>query len=212
MMLNFVRRFHVSTASSKELESLANGVTNELPKLQKHKSTIYNYKKSASNYQGYLKGQKKLPVGLYFDPSQSSPTGSINSETIPLLFLPKDDIRRRYIDQIRAHSKDKVQSQVAPAVLCSKSTMRGHKTYHLKPEQVQEIIKLRKENPTIYTRKTLAKKYDVSPLFISIVSSVSPERSKEMDRRLQTIKSRWHEQRAVAREDRKKRKQMWYIG
>ncbi|CCH58711.1 hypothetical protein TBLA_0A09230 [Henningerozyma blattae CBS 6284] len=179
---------------------------NEIPKLKGPK-TIYNPRTSASNYKGYLK--KRNTPGLYFDPAPSSSTGSINSETIPLAFLPPNDPRRKFAEQIRQN--DRLNVSDAPSVLLSKSSSRPEgKTYHLMPEQIEEIKKLRASDPEKYTRKVLAKQFDVSPLFISLVSSASKERLTEMDRRLKLIKNRFHPKRAIARDDRKKRKELWY--
>lgn len=175
--------------------------------LLKGSPTIYNSVTSASNYKGFLKA--KIPSGLYFNPAQSSPTGSINSETIPLSFLPKDDPRRVINKNIASH--DRLQGKFAPPVLCSKSTLRDEgKTYHLNPSNIEEIKKLRIENPDIYTRKVLAKQFKVSPLFISMITEASESRKVEMNRRLDIIKSKWHEKRSIARSDRKKRKELWY--
>lgn len=200
-MFSFCRGFHVCYRNNKEVIKTA---VQELKEL-KGAQTIYNPRSSASNYKGYMKA--KIPAGLYYNPAQSSAMGSINSETIPLSFLAKDDPRRKFVTKLRAN--DKLESATGPPVLCNKSTFKG-KDYHLEPEQIQEIIKLRANNPELYTRKVLAKKFKVSPLFISLVSTVSKARKAEMDDRLQTIKSKWHDKRVIARQDRKKRKELWY--
>ncbi|KAL6937367.1 hypothetical protein ACO0RG_003872 [Hanseniaspora osmophila] len=169
--------------------------------------TIYNADKSASNYKGYLKA--KVPKGFYYHPAQSSNTGSVNSETIPVSFMSSNDPRKTLPHIIKQNAFNKKISELAPPVLPSKSSLAGSKTYHLEPKDVQEIQKLRLSNPDKYTRKTLAKMFNVSPLFISIVSSASKERLKEMDRRLNIIKNGWSEKRTLARDDRIKRKALW---
>lgn len=102
-----------------------------------------------------------------------------------------------------------VQATHSPNVLVSKSTVNG-KTYHLGPQEVEKIQRLRQENPQKYTRKVLAAKYGVSPLFVSLISKPNGQRAQEMEGRLQEIKSRWKDKRFVAREDRKRRKLLWY--
>lgn len=168
--------------------------------------TIYNPRTSASNYKGYLKA--KIPSGMYYNPAQSSMMGSINSETMPQAFMAKDDPRRELIKQLRPN--DAAMSQTAPPVLCNQSTLAGKKTYHLNSEQIAEIVHLRSTNPEVYSRKKLAQQFNVSPLFISMVSSASKERKAEMANRLETIKSKWHKKRTLARRDREKRKELWY--
>ncbi|SCU77582.1 LADA_0A01178g1_1 [Lachancea dasiensis] len=164
-------------------------------------ANLYNSKSSASNYRGLLRA--KVEPGFYHHPAQSSATGSINSETLPRAFLPRDDPRRQFVQKIRPSEHH--QASWAPALHQKKD-----KSYHLKPEQVAEIQRLRTENPDKYTRKVLAQKFDVSPLFISLVSSASKTRVEDMSQRLETIKKDWHPKRAIARQDREKRKELWY--
>ncbi|CAB4256039.1 similar to Saccharomyces cerevisiae YKR085C MRPL20 Mitochondrial ribosomal protein of the large subunit [Maudiozyma barnettii] len=201
-MLAFRRGIHACSTKGKEVASKV--ATNAFKEL-KGSQTIYNPRTSAANYKGYLKN--KTPAGMYYNPAPSAATGSINSETIPLSFLSKDDPRRSFIKQLRA--QDATESRYGPPVLVSKSTVEGKK-YHLQPEQINEIIKLRSSDPVTNTRKKLAKQFGVSPLFISMVCSAPKSRITEMNERLNTIKSKWHKQREVAREDRKKRNQLWY--
>lgn len=198
-MLSFTRKLHSFGPRCRDLSKYVDATKN-VPRL-KGTPNIYNHKASAANYKGVLKA--KIPAGLYYYPAQSSATGSINSETIPKAFLPKDDPRRQFVNELRHESAE--QSKLAP-VLHNKI----EKSYHLKPQQIEEIVMLRKEDPVKYTRKALAKKYNVSPLFISLVSSASQERKSEMQNRLNLIKESWHIGRTLAREDRKKRKSLWY--
>lgn len=198
-MFSSIRKFGTSVTSYKDLSKFIQNCESKIPEL-KSAPTIYNHKSSASNYKGYMKA--KIPAGIYYQPAQSSSTGSINSETIPQSFLPKDDPRRAFFS---LSSADSQASLLAPPL-----QVRKEKSYHLTPKDVEEIIKLRKENPNKYTRKVLSKKFGVSPLFISLVSNASEERKREMNRRLEIIKDNWHPKRVVAREDRKKRKELWY--
>ncbi|CAR25945.1 ZYRO0A11792p [Zygosaccharomyces rouxii] len=199
----FVRRIHNSSFQLKNLSKIINN-SKKTPEL-KGASTIYNAKSSASNYKGYMRA--KVPAGLYFNRAPSSPTGSINSETIPSSFLPSNDPRKQLVQEIA--SKDVLSKPDAPPVLPSRSSLQG-KSYHLNPEQIEQIRRLRLEDPAKNTRKSLASQYNVSPLFISMVSEPPKEWKQEMDSRLTTIKSKWHVKRVTAREDRKRRKELWY--
>lgn len=194
-----VRLFSTSARAAKDLSKIIDK-SGKIPKIV-GPATIYNPKSSASNYKGYLKA--KLPAGLYCDPAPSSIHGSIHSETIPKSFLPANDPRREIVDELTA--KDAEISKVAP-VLHNK----GEKTYHLKPEDIEEIKRLRLEDPVKNSRKALAKRFKCSPLFISLVSEPPKERKEEMEQVLEMIKSQWHPLRAAARADRKKRKALWY--
>ncbi|GAV51941.1 hypothetical protein ZYGR_0AF04130 [Zygosaccharomyces rouxii] len=199
----FVRRIHNSSSQLKNLAKLIDN-SKKTPEL-KGAPTIYNSKNSASNYKGYMRA--KVPAGLYFNQAPSSPAGSINSETIPSSFLPSNDPRKQFSQELA--SRDVLAKSDAPPVLPGRSTLKG-KSYHLNPEQIEEIRRLRLEDPSKNTRKSLASKYNVSPLFVSMVSEPPKEWKQEMDSRLTTIKSKWHVKRAAAREDRKRRKDLWY--
>ncbi|CCD22477.1 mitochondrial 54S ribosomal protein mL58 NDAI_0A03200 [Naumovozyma dairenensis CBS 421] len=175
--------------------------------------TIYNPRSSTANYKGFLKAEKKIPQGLYYQPAQSSPTGSINSETIPRSFLPKDDPRRLLYEKSPLGNdpiKNKFDSNLDFNVLTGNNSNKLEKSYHLKPDQIKQIQQLRNENPTLYSRSKLAKMFNVSPLFISLCSKPPKSHLDEMDRRLNVIKGKWNERTKLARDDRKKRKELWY--
>ncbi|CCE64971.1 hypothetical protein TPHA_0J01500 [Tetrapisispora phaffii CBS 4417] len=215
-MQRFTRAFNSSSSHLKDLsrfiDKSKNIVINETTKIPtlKGSPTIYNPKSSASNYKGYLRAN--IQPGLYFNKAQSSPTGSINIETYPPMFLSKDDPRANVIKQVAENDPLAVKNiEDAPPVLISKSTSNSKdKRYHLKPEQIQEIIELRNANPEKYTRKALAAQFQVSPLFISMVASAPMERRLEMQSRLVIIKSKWHMKKAIARADRSKRSKLKY--
>ncbi|KAH3900159.1 mitochondrial 54S ribosomal protein mL58 SCDLUD_003129 [Saccharomycodes ludwigii] len=178
-------------------------------KILKGAPTIYNPTSSASNPKGYLKA--KIPSGIYFTPAQSSPTGSINSETIPVSFMSKDDPRKSlyHVYYNKGKKNPKFVQKFAPPIL-QKKNIAQEKKYHLTPKDVEEIQRLRNSNPDKYTRKALAEAFNVSPLVISLVSSAKPERLQEMEERLKYITSRWNEKRRLARQDRAKRNKLWY--
>ncbi|CCK69737.1 mitochondrial 54S ribosomal protein mL58 KNAG_0C06440 [Huiozyma naganishii CBS 8797] len=165
--------------------------------------TIYNAQKSAWNPRGYLK--YKWSPGVHFDPAPSSPTGSINSETIPRSFIPKSDPRAAQ----RGPPPSPLHTDVAlaPRVLEGK---RHEKSYHLTPSDVQRIQELRARDSAKHTRKRLANMFHVSPLFISMVSTAPAAQTLEMRTRLAQIQSNWSEGRTRARRDAHRRKQLWY--
>lgn len=196
------RQFNITAAIYRKGSS-ASTITEELPQMHGQPS-IYNKKRSMSNVDGYRKA--KVAPGLYIQPAQASPTGSIHSETIPLSFLPPGDPRR--IKVLPHLDKVQQESTLGPPVLTGQ--YKEEKSYHLTPEEVQEIIKLRQLDPEKYTRAVLAKKFGVSRLFVSLVSSASEERLQEMNSRLNIIQARWRKGRKEARMERVKRHQTWY--
>lgn len=180
----------------------------ELPKIN-GQPTIYHKKRSMSNVDGYRKA--KVDPGFYLQKAQSSPTGAIHSETIPLSFLPKDDPRRQFVVPHLRNGNKVLGDHRSPEVLTGKNALLNHvKSYHLTPEKVNEIIRLRNSDPNKYTRSVLAKQFSVSRLFISLVASAPKERLQEMNQRLNIIQSRWGKARKQARLERAKRHQTWY--
>lgn len=83
------------------------------------------------------------------------------------------------------------------------------KSYHLTPDDFEEIRRLRNSNPNVWTRPKLAEKFKTSPFFIGMVCQASEERKTEMEGRLATIKSRWGKRKVGARIERKRRRAGW---
>lgn len=88
-------------------------------------------------------------------------------------------------------------------------TEPAQKNYNLSADDIAEIQRLRLEDPEQWTRKALAKKFNCSPFFVSMVSKPASERQAEMDRRLEIIKAGWTEHRTNARSDRVRRRALW---
>jgi len=82
------------------------------------------------------------------------------------------------------------------------------KKYHVTQAQVEEIRRLRAENPKQWTRVKLAEKFQCSQYFVSLCCC-APEIKEQRDRELAEIKSRWGRKKTEAREDRQTRKALW---
>lgn len=136
-----------------------------------------------------------LPEGVVHNPPSSVPT----PHQTPAAFLPESDPRKTAVWNTVKHNTEYMPPLTEPA----------QKQYNVSPEDIAEIQRLRFEEPEVWTRKALAKKFNCSPFFISLVSKPTPERQAEMDRRLGVIKSQWTERRALARRDRARRHAIW---
>lgn len=152
--------------------------------------TKYNPVRSA------FKQEILLPAGVVYNPAPSAPTAL---ET-PAAFLPAAE------RQQRAFTKDANPYNVATMPAVSPAPQR---TYHLKPEDVKEIQQLRSSEPFKWTRKALAKKYNVSEFVIGMVSAAPAEHQQEMSSRLTEIKGMWNDKRSRARAHRARRKNFW---
>lgn len=137
----------------------------------------------------------QLPEGVVYNPPSSAPT----PYQTPAAFLPENDARKTAVWNTIQHNTETMPPLTKPA----------EKQYNLSPEEIAEIQRLRLEDPDVWTRKALAKKFNCSPFFISIVSKPAVERQAEMDRRLNIIQSGWTDHRANARKDRARRRKLW---
>ena len=146
---------------------------------------------------------------IIFNPPSSAP----NVYHTPLKFLPKTDPRRRLHSS--ASKPTSSTSTNSPPNTPSPSVKRlppvrppYEKKYHLTPEQVGEIRRLRAEDPRTWTRVRLAEKFECSQFFVSLCCC-APEIKAEQDRELSEIKKRWGRRKTEAREDRQTRKALW---
>jgi hypothetical protein len=83
------------------------------------------------------------------------------------------------------------------------------KRYHLNPSDIEEIRKLRLNDPMTWSRWKLAKRFDCSPMFIAMVCEASPQKKEIQKQVLGAVQSRWGAKRRMAREDRQLRKESW---
>ncbi|TFY83790.1 hypothetical protein EWM64_g215 [Hericium alpestre] len=83
----------------------------------------------------------------------------------------------------------------------------------LSEEQLYEMRRLRASNPTLYTRKKLAEKFNCSEAFVGLVTPLSRQQQRvALDRRDQEherARAQWGEKKLIVREIRKKRKEFW---
>nr|POE54360.1 54s ribosomal protein l20, mitochondrial [Quercus suber] len=79
---------------------------------------------------------------------------------------------------------------------------------HLTQTAVDEMRRLRAEDPRKWTRMALAEKFECSQFFVSLCCS-APQRKTEAQQALAEIKSRWGRRRTEARIQRTERKKMW---
>ena len=149
---------------------------------------------------------------IIFNPPSSAP----NVYHTPQKFLPRSDPRRKL------HSLAPVSSATPPSTPAASSpsapqtpvqslrpVRKSHeKKYHLGQEEINEIRRLRAEDPRKWTRIALAEKFECSQFFVSLCCT-SPIMAKENENRLQEVKSKWGRSKTEAREDRSTRKKLW---
>ena len=143
---------------------------------------------------------------IIFNPPSSAPS----YYHTPFKFLPKDDSRRDHLSAIqRNRSTEPDETQLPPAL-----SDPYEKKYHLTKADIEEMRRLRKEDAEQWTRYTLARKFNCTPLFAMMVCRAaklppSSIRRAEHEKTVEAVQSRWGRKRREAREDRARRKALW---
>jgi hypothetical protein len=153
----------------------------------------------------FLPSKTEVHDHIIYNPPPSAP----NVYHTPTIFLPKSDKRRQMHD---------LATQRNPQ-LATGDTQRlpppvrkpYEKRYHVTEAQMEEMRRLRKDDPAAWSVTALAKKFDCSRLFVSFVTEgLSADQQKQQKMVTEVIKSRWGTKRRIAREDRALRKERWY--
>ncbi|QIW94866.1 hypothetical protein AMS68_000384 [Peltaster fructicola] len=150
---------------------------------------------------------------IIFNPPSSLP----NVYHTPSKFLPPNDPRRAahaFASTTNLASGTSTATQTTIAVepkrnvRLPKALHVSTKAYNVTPEQVEEIRKLRTEDPIYWTRVRLAEKFNCSSFFIGLCakSKIAGERQAAS---LEAIKARWGRKRTEAREERAERGKLW---
>ncbi|KZF19025.1 hypothetical protein L228DRAFT_274237 [Xylona heveae TC161] len=134
---------------------------------------------------------------IVFNPPSSAPS----VYHTPALFLPRSDRRR---ELFAGRNADETAGKLPPPV-----RKPYEKSYHLTEADIEEVRRLRSENPAEWTRARLADKFNCSSLFIGIICEASKEHKAKQQQILDTVKSKWGRKRREAREDRARRRDAW---
>jgi Mitochondrial ribosomal protein subunit L20 len=144
---------------------------------------------------------------IIYNPPPSAP----NVYHTPTIFLPKNDRRRQLHGAAQplgpqlSASSSAIPSQLPPPV-----RQPYEKRYHLTKEDMEEMRRLRREDPIEWSAKKLARKFDCSSLFVGFVTEgIAKEKREQQKRVTEVVKSRWGVKRRTAREDRALRKERW---
>lgn len=167
---------------------------------------------------------------IIFNPPSSAP----NVYHTPPIFLPVSDPRRKFhiiAEQTSAPAPtssgaqtDAAEDALGPTRRLALSKLNRtssalpptigkphERKYHLKPEDVEEIRKLRATDAKKWTVKRLAQFFNCSEFFVRLCAS-SPEAKAEEDAKIDAIKARWGRSKREAREERERRKELWGRG
>ncbi|KAG6001847.1 hypothetical protein E4U21_003775 [Claviceps maximensis] len=156
------------------------------------------------------------------------PSSEASPAHTPFIFLPPSDPRRLALLRIRktlgaaaaaaaeinpgqggeGDSVAGTAAELPPMMKYKRRTAR----YHLTEEHVEEIRRLRAEDPIRWSVGRLAAKFDCSDVFVKMVAPASKEHHEWLQAKLERKMARWGPKRIQAREDRKTRAEMVYRG
>lgn len=137
---------------------------------------------------------------IIFNPPSSAPSVLHT----PLKFLPKEDKRRQLLATTAAKLQAR-QTTLPPPVHATQRVPH----HHLSDKDIEEIHRLKKQEPDVWTNTKLARKFNCSSMFISICFSQSgiddTKRKAQVKADADAIAARWGPKRTKARADRAKR-------
>jgi hypothetical protein len=141
------------------------------------------------------------------------PSSQATPHHTPFLFLPQNDPRRDALKRIRANGllpspTTEPSGQLAPEVKYKRRTPKTNIT----EKEVEEMKRLRAEDPVTWTVNALAKKFDCSTIFVKMAAPASQEHTQWLAEKLERRKARWGPMKTQAREDRKRREEMLHRG
>ncbi|OTA95062.1 hypothetical protein M434DRAFT_61223, partial [Hypoxylon sp. CO27-5] len=135
----------------------------------------------------------------------SPPSSKASVYHTPFKFLPRSDPRRQAnLSQLLRSSAD-----LSPSTTNSNlppELKQPPRKYNVTKEQVEEMRRLREEDPATWSVLKLAERYDCAPIFVMMCCRASAEHRDKERARLEAIKSRWGTIRTAARQDRQKRR------
>ncbi|PHH81442.1 hypothetical protein CDD82_789 [Ophiocordyceps australis] len=141
----------------------------------------------------------------------------------PFLFLPENDPRRVAMTRLRHEEELDTRSGQPPAADASNANApsdlppamryrRREQSYHLEEKEMKEMRRLRTEDPVKWSVGQLAKKFNCSPVFVSMVAPAPPGHLTWLREKLDRKMQRWGPMKTQAREDRRRRAELLYRG
>lgn len=153
------------------------------------------------------------PVGssiIYNPPaSEASPLHT------PFIFLPPNDPRRAAIVRMRATTNPPIhavpdggRTQLPPAM----NYPRRQARYNLSAKDMEEMRRLRNEDPVTWSVSALARKFQCSTIIVRIAAPPPPGHLEWLRAKQERREARWGPIKTKAHEERKMRTDMMYRG
>ena len=181
---------------------------------RRHKSTFRRTRKAlrVKPDPSFAPSKTETQDHIIFNPPSSAP----NVYHTPQKFLPKSDPRRKLHTLAPTSTSTPASTPPTSSPSAARSPIQKlkpvrppyEKKYHLGQAEIEEIRRLRAEDPKKWTRVALAEKFECSNFFVSLCCS-SPIMAKENEEKLAETKRKWGRRKTEAREDRQTRKGLW---
>ncbi|KAL6905092.1 mitochondrial ribosomal protein subunit L20 domain-containing protein [Trichoderma evansii] len=145
------------------------------------------------------------------------PSSEASPEHTPFIFLPRNDPRRQAILRLRSSGNDPTaydsssvtaESDLPPEMRYK----RRQPKYNLTKEHIEEMRRLRSEDPLTWSVQKLARKFECSTVFVQMAAPAPAEHLEWLKAKMERKMERWGPKRTQAREDRKRRAEMLYRG
>ena len=180
-----------------------------LSPVQKRQESTYRRARSKLNIKpdpAFVPTKTEQHDHIIYNPPPSMP----NVYHTPTIFLPHHDKRRA----IQAALQPLPQMQLEVEKLYrvdQKGWKPPQELAQLKQADVDEIRRLRLEDPVKWTQNRLADNYNCSNTFVGrIIKGLSKEKTQQQRAVTEVVRSSWGNKRRIAREDREIRKDKWY--
>ncbi|KAK4064915.1 uncharacterized protein Triagg1_8914 [Trichoderma aggressivum f. europaeum] len=144
------------------------------------------------------------------------PASEASPAHTPFIFLPRNDPRRLAITRLRGGANDPTtyssqassEQQLPPEMRYK----RRQPKYNLTKEHIEEMRRLRNQDPLTWSVQKLARKFECSTVFVQMAAPAPPEHLQWLKGKLERKMERWGPKKTQAREDKKRRAEMLYRG
>ncbi|KAL7814436.1 mitochondrial ribosomal protein subunit L20 domain-containing protein [Trichoderma gracile] len=220
---------HLSSSSSSSRISSSSSVLPTLISTRGHKTTARTKRSlKMAPHDSFLPSRSAaFPAAdqIIYNP----PASEASPEHTPFIFLPRSDPRRLAILRLRNNNNNNNNSSSDPFTAsqsASPSTeaaadgdlppemryKRRQPKYNLTKEHIDEMRRLRAEDPLTWSVQRLARKFECSTVFVQMAAPAPAEHLKWLRAKMERKMERWGPIRSAAREDRKRRAEMLYRG
>jgi hypothetical protein len=178
-----------------------------LQPVQRRHESSYRRTRSKLNIKpdpAFLPSKTEQHDHIIYNPPPSMP----NVYHTPTIFLPRHDKRKAIQATLASLGVQPPQTEAQKLLPVFKET---GPIVQLTQADVDEIRRLRMEDPYKWSQTQLTKKFNTSNAFVGyIIRGMSPEKAEQQKVVEETIRSNWGKRRRTAREDRQIRKDRWF--